>query len=540
MIINRFFLVLSCALAGISADASTRVTGSVRDTSGGAVSSAELSLLTAALTTVASSRTDPQGGFVMEAPFEGDFVLVVRAPGFGEVKRAVTIVEGKAIQPLAIVLEVGALAEDVTVTASRDSVESLWRASQPVNVIDEHDIGSRVKTVVAEAVQEEAGVALQRTSPTMAGVFVRGLTGNKVNVFVDGVRFSNGAQRGGVNTFLDLIEPESLETIEIVRGPSSAQYGSDALGGSIQFLSRPPALGVPGGRSWRGWMTADTGSAHRTVGGSGLVGYMGANVGVSATLGGRKTGRIRPGGGIDSHAAVTRFLGIRSDELMDDRLPDTGFHQLGGNVRANWIPSASAQVVVSYMKSSQDGGERYDQLLGGDGNLISELNDLSLDLFSVRFERASAGPFDHLSLNYSLNSQREERVNQGGNGSRTATIGHEPERTTVHGTQLTLTRQVSGRQSLTIGGDAYFERLTSDAVQRQSGDQRCVGPSPSYSEQRALSAGRRLRAVRLRPRLEQSEGHRCGPVGRRAVPAPVRPTVQSRAPAHCGLTMHWM
>ena len=81
----------------------------------------------------------------------------------------------------------------------------------------------------------EAGVHLQRTSPTMAGIFVRGLTGNKVNIFVDGVRYSNGAQRGGVNTFLDLIEPEWLETIEVLRGPSSAQYGSDALGGSVQF-----------------------------------------------------------------------------------------------------------------------------------------------------------------------------------------------------------------------------------------------------------------------------------------------------------------
>ena len=65
-----------------------------------------------------------------------------------------------------------------------------------------------MKTVVAQAIEGEAGVALQRTSPTMAGMFVRGLTGNKVNVFVDGVRYSNGAQRGGVNTFLDLIEPD--------------------------------------------------------------------------------------------------------------------------------------------------------------------------------------------------------------------------------------------------------------------------------------------------------------------------------------------
>jgi len=42
------------------------------------------------------------------------------------------------------------------------------------------------------------------------------------------VRYSTGAQRGGVNTFFDLVEPSSLETIEILRGPNSAEYGSDA------------------------------------------------------------------------------------------------------------------------------------------------------------------------------------------------------------------------------------------------------------------------------------------------------------------------
>ena len=100
------------------------------------------------------------------------------------------------------------------------------------------------------------------------------------------------------------------------------------------------------------------------------------------------------------------------------------------------------------MRTHQDGGKRYDQLLGGDGNLISELNDLSLDLFSARLERLGAGWFDDASLTYSLNSQREERVNQGGNGNPTATIGHEPERTTVHGVQAALAKQLSPRQSV--------------------------------------------------------------------------------------------
>ena len=95
-------------------------------------------------------------------------------------------------------------------------------------------------------------------------IFVRGLTGNKVNIFVDGVRYSNGAQRGGVNTFLDLIDPGALDTIEILRGPSSAQYGSDALGGSVQFLTKPPALGTAGRPRFGGSVSGRrTARAHR-------------------------------------------------------------------------------------------------------------------------------------------------------------------------------------------------------------------------------------------------------------------------------------
>ena len=160
---------------------------------------------------------------------------------------------------------------------------------------------------------------------------------------------------------------------------------------------------------------------------------------------------------------MTRFFGIPSKELMDERLPDTGFGQVGGVARANWMLNDSTSIVASYQRTFQDGGDRYDQLLGGDGNLISELNGLSLDLFSACVDRLNVGPFEHASLTYSLNSQREERVNQGGNGNPAATIGYEPERTTVNGVHGAVTAQLSRRQMLTVGGDVYLEKLTSEA-----------------------------------------------------------------------------
>jgi hemoglobin/transferrin/lactoferrin receptor protein len=449
-------------LAATSVAAATNIRGTIRDVTGSPIDKAEIHLTTSELTVIATARSDANGSFTIAAPVPGSYLLIARAAAFGESRQAVTVgsTEGP---PVSVVLEVGAFEEEVTVSANRENVDLLRNAGQPVNVINAAEIGIRAKTVVAQAVKEEAGVQLQQTSPTMAGIFVRGLTGNKVNVFLDGVRYSNGAQRGGVNTFLDLIEPEALETIEVVRGPSSAQYGSDALGGSIHFFSKPPALGIDGFPRWNGTVTASAGSGHRYGGASGTVGYRGNSFGVTGTAAGRNVGGIRPGSGIDSHAAVTRFLGVPSDLLMDDRLPNTSFEQMAGVARVNWAVNPETSVVVSYHRTFQDGGDRYDQMLGGDGNFISELNDMSLDLFSARVERLAVGPFAHVAVTYSLNSQREERVNQGGNGNPTATIGHEPERTTVNGIHGAATSQLSERQTLTVGGDIYFEGLTSEA-----------------------------------------------------------------------------
>ena len=457
-------LVFLKALLAFVTDAAAAETiaGRVRDSSGAAIAKAEIVLSTPELTVVAATVSDAQGNFSVTAPAPGSYLLRVRAPAFGEARQAVAVPAG-ATAPIEVVLQVGPLEDEVTVAATRDSVDALRVSAQPVNVISDDDVAARVKTGVAQAVEGETGVHLQQTSPTMAGIFVRGLTGNKVNVFVDGVRYSNGAQRGGVNTFLDLIEPDGLETIEILRGPSSAQYGSDALGGSIQFFSKPPALGSPDAPRWRGTLNMAGGSGSRFGSGSGVISYAAPSLGVTGSFSGRRAGLMRPGQGIDSHAAVTRFLGLSSDVLMDARLPDTGFWQAGGAARANWRIDSQTNLVASYTRTAQDDGKRYDQLLGGDGNLVSDLNDLSLDLLSVRVERLGLGPFDHASFSYSVNSQREERVNQGGNGNPAATIGHEPERTTVNGFQGVITTQLSARQTLTFGGDLYLEGLTSDS-----------------------------------------------------------------------------
>ena len=222
----------------------------------------------------------------------------------------------------------------------------------------------------------------------MAGVFVRGLTGNKVNVFIDGVRFSNGAQRGGVNTFLDLIDPDharghrsaARHVERAVRQRRARRQRAVPVEGAGAVVDRQADVQRHGhGRRRVG--------AHRRHRQRLARRYARERFSLFGSIAQRKTGDYQPGGGEDSHAAVTRFLGVPSSDALSRRGCRTpASRRPRTQLRANWVPSSNILVVANYLRTRQDGANRWDQMLGGDGNLIAELNDLQLDLAYVRVE----------------------------------------------------------------------------------------------------------------------------------------------------------
>lgn len=439
------------------------IAGVVKDAQGAVVADADISLLDAGRAIVGTGRSDSLGRFRFSNIPSGRYELRVTSPGFAEARMALDA-RPNALKELEVSLQLQPVRQYVTVTAHTGLVEDIDAVPQAVNVIPDEFIQQRAKAVVAQIAQEETGVALQRTSPTMAGVFVRGLVGDKVNIFVDGFRFSNSAARGGVNTFLDLIDSSSLQAVEIIRGPSSAQYGSDALGGSVQFISRAPEFS-PGTRNLHGQFSTFFDRADAGFGTATSASYATRSFGLLASLTGRRHSRLRTGGAFDSHAAVTRFLGLPSSVLDDGRMPGTAFTQYGGLVRINLAPAPGSQFVFHYARSQQDGARRYDQLLGGDGNLVADLRNLMLDFFYVRYEGTKLGWLDNFTAGFSLNTQREERVNQGGNGNPLAAITHEPERTSAHGVNVYANKQWGTRNNLLLGGDLYHEAVRAPSFQ---------------------------------------------------------------------------
>ncbi|MBI3683871.1 MAG: TonB-dependent receptor [Acidobacteria bacterium] len=450
----RLILVALLSHAGVLF-AEGALTGAVRDVSGTPVREATLQLLDSLQAVVASTTADSQGRFHFGNVAAGNYALLIAR--FGLVERRLPVQIGAAAIDLDVVLDPQPVRDTVTVTASSGSVDLADRLPQTASLIGRSAIEQRAKTVVAQVSNEEAGVALQRTSPTISGIFVRGLTGNKVNVFLDGVRYSTAAMRGSIHTFLDLIDPSGVETVEILRGPSSAQYGSDALGGSVQFRSPVPLFSDKG--AWHGQLGSYFNSSDAGYGSNVVGSYSKSRFGFLANLTGHRANRLRTGHGIDSRSAVTRFLGLPSEVAFQGRSPDTAFAQYGGLMRLYWTSTSDSRMIGHYQRSQQDGGKRFDQLLGGDGNLIADLRNLMLDLMYLRYTKGRLGLLDDFSATYSYNVQREERVNQGGNGNPLATITHEPERTRVHGVQSNIGKRFHDRWTAFFGGEYYRERI---------------------------------------------------------------------------------
>jgi len=88
-----------------------------------------------------------------------------------------------------------------------------------------------------EALLITPGVFVQKTNHGGGSPFLRGLTGNQTLLLIDGIRLSNSIMRYGPNQYFNTIDVFSIGKMEILRGSGSVQYGSDALGGTIQAFS---------------------------------------------------------------------------------------------------------------------------------------------------------------------------------------------------------------------------------------------------------------------------------------------------------------
>ena len=131
--------------------------------------------------------------------------------------------------------------QQVTVTGTRTE-RTLADSPASITVIDRERLRRELVQNLQDLVRYEPGVSVRRSPRYGLQDFnIRGLDANRVLIQVDGIRQPERFSFGPFNIGRDTFELETLKTVEIIRGPASTLYGSDALGGVVTYTTLDPA-----------------------------------------------------------------------------------------------------------------------------------------------------------------------------------------------------------------------------------------------------------------------------------------------------------
>lgn len=127
----------------------------------------------------------------------------------------------------------------VTVTATRAPTE-VSKVPQPVTVVDSASIREKAPNSAADLLKEAPGVDVVGTGPNQGRPSIRGQRGQRILLLQDGLRMNNNRRQQDFGELPALVDVDQIDRIEVVRGPSSVLYGSDAIGGVINLITRAP------------------------------------------------------------------------------------------------------------------------------------------------------------------------------------------------------------------------------------------------------------------------------------------------------------
>jgi hemoglobin/transferrin/lactoferrin receptor protein len=411
-----------------------RLIGSVEDKiTGLPLESVHIQIVNSAIGTF----TDKVGGFTFSEFPEGK--RLIRISSIGYTTAEVVVQQGDthlkiSLEPSALLLNNG-----VTVTAQRHERLS-FEVSQSVTTLTADELTKKHSRSTPEALMNESGIWVQKTNHGGGSPVIRGLVGNQVLLLVDGIRLNNATYRYGPNQYLSTIDPGMIDRIDAIRGSGSVLYGSDALGGVIQVLSKTPSfsnegLKVTGNLSGK-WMSAgmeQSGRAETEIR-TDKIAFIG---GYSA----RNFGDVLAGGS----------LGV---------LDPTGYNERSGDAKLLVRTGSSGILTAAFQQLTQHDVPRYDQVVQG-GYSIFDFEPQTRQLSYVRWEAFSKNPWlQSLRVTGSYNRSIEGTNSQKNNSNDFKTQRDEVNTT---GMIAEIISAPLAQWTIQSGVEYYFDKVYSTA-----------------------------------------------------------------------------
>ncbi|HET8547907.1 MAG TPA: TonB-dependent receptor, partial [Bryobacteraceae bacterium] len=211
-------------------------------------------------------ETGVDGTFEFRNVPAGTYDVVAHVHALADEKRTVTVFPG-GVAEVDLQLAIAGLRQEITVTASGRE-ETTLETFQSVTALEGSELTTRASsTSLGDVLDHEAGIAKRSFGPGTTRPVIRGFDGDRVLVLQDGVRTgtlsSQSADHG------EPVDATAVERVEVVRGPATLLYGSNAIGGVVNILSRHHELHEHPHEGVRGSLSGVAGSANGQAGGSG-------------------------------------------------------------------------------------------------------------------------------------------------------------------------------------------------------------------------------------------------------------------------------
>lgn len=152
--------------------------------------------------------------------------------------------------------------ESITVTTSR-SERDINEIASSITVVDSEQIDQQTITDIRELVRYEPGVVVEGSGRFgLSGFNIRGINGDRILMLLDGAPLADEFSFGpALSARRDFVDVDLIDRVEIIRGPASTLYGSDAIGGVVSFITKDPEQLVDEDKTFGGRVKAGYASA---------------------------------------------------------------------------------------------------------------------------------------------------------------------------------------------------------------------------------------------------------------------------------------
>ena len=215
------------------------LSGRVRDRQGGAVPGADVRVLREDASVTRTAISDAEGTYRIADLPTGVFVVEVFKAGFSRQTEVVTLAAGGAT--LDVTLEVAGI-DDVVVVTAAGVPQVAQETSKAISIIDSQEIQARNENSLAEIVRFTPGVQIRNSGGPgqTTQLRIRGLRSDSAAVLVDGMRFRDASTiNADATSFLQTLNFVAADRVEVLRGSGSSLYGTNAVAGVVNVVTRP-------------------------------------------------------------------------------------------------------------------------------------------------------------------------------------------------------------------------------------------------------------------------------------------------------------